>query len=339
MKQLHKNLFLIAITLAAALITGCGGSADAIPTEIRVAYFANLTHVQPLVGLKQGTFKEELGDVAIKALTFNAGPSEIEALFAGEVDIGYIGPGPAINGYTKSNGEALRIVAGAVSGGAAMVVRPEAGIKGPADFHGKKLASPQPGNTQDVALRHYLQANGLKTIEQGGDVTVISVNNPDILTLFQRKELDGAWVPEPWATRLINESGTTLLLDERDLWPEGKFPTTIVIVRKEFLDKHPDLVDRWLRAHLKVTQWVREHPDEAKTIVRDEIKVLTGATIADAVIAESFSRMEVVDDPMTEAVKQNADHAYALGFLGDKQPNLTSLVDTKPLERARAGAN
>ncbi|MBF8299598.1 MAG: transporter substrate-binding protein [Dehalococcoidia bacterium] len=145
-------------------------------------------------------------------------------------------------------------------------------------------------------------------------------------------------MPEPWAIRLINESGARLLLDERDLWPDETFPTTVVIVRTEFLNRYPDLVDQWLRAHLRVTRWVREHPDEAKTIVRDEIKALTGATISDEVIAQSFMRMEVVDDPMTEAVKQSADHAYALGFLGDAPPDLTSLVDVKPLERARASA-
>jgi NitT/TauT family transport system substrate-binding protein len=199
---------------------------------IRVGAFPNITHPQAMVGKSNGWFEKAMGSqVRIEWKSFNAGPSAIEALFAGAIDMTYIGPNPAISGYVRSNGEALRIVAGATSGGAALVVRNNAGIRKPEDFHGKKVASPQMGNTQDVALRAWLKANGMKTTDKGGDVQVIPLANPDQLTLFLKKELDGAWAPEPWATRLIKEGNGRLFLDERTLWPNGQFITSHLIVR------------------------------------------------------------------------------------------------------------
>jgi NitT/TauT family transport system substrate-binding protein len=328
------TLLLLALTLAFAA-SACGASTESAPAEIRVAHFANITHIQPLVGLKRGDFQQEMGGITIRPIVFNAGPALIEALFAGDVDIGYVGPSPAVNGYRQSGGQALRIVAGAVSGGAAFVVRPDAGITTPADLAGKKLASPQIGNTQDVALRHYLGLHGLKTKEQGGNVEIVNLSNADIFTLFKRKEVHGAWVPEPWASRLIVDAGGHLLVDEASLWPEGTFATTVVVVRKEFLDKHPDLVDRWLRAHVHVTEWVNANQPEAKAVIREELLRLTGASLSDPVVDQAFSRIKPVDDPMEAVVKTQAEHAFALGYLGDKAPDLVNLFDQSPLQRVK----
>ncbi len=294
------------------------------PNVIHVGYFPNVTHIQPNVGM--ATFQQELGDVKIDAKVFNAGPSEIEALFAGAIDIGYIGPSPAVNGYIQSGGKALRVIAGAASGGASFVVRADTGIASPKDLAGKRLASPQLGNTQDIALRSYLAQNGLKTVENGGTVTVQPIANPGILSLFLRKELDGAWVPEPWATRLVREAGGKIFLDERTIWPQGKFSTTIVIVRKEFLDQYPDVVKSWLKAHVEVTQWVQQHPAEARQALKESIAKLTNQTLDDAVLADSLGRTDIAYDPVETSIVTAAQRAYDLGFL-KSQPNVQGMVD------------
>ena len=247
-----KKILFLPLLLVAALALACGGGDDdgasgettdpnatpgptANPGEeevtLRLGYFANITHSQPLVGLNNGIFAEELGpNVTIEEETFNAGPAVIEALFAGEIDASYIGPNPAINGFVQSEGEALRIVSGATSGGALFIVDPEAEITEPGDLDGKKLSTPQLGNTQDVALRTYLADNGLEAQEAGGSVQILPQANADTLTQFQQGNIDGAWVPEPWATRLIQEAGGEVFVDEKDLWPDGKFVTTHLIV-------------------------------------------------------------------------------------------------------------
>lgn len=219
--------------------------------RIRVGYFPNITHSQALVGLKRGTFRDALGkDVEIESKVFNAGPAEIEALFAGAV----------------------------------FVVRKDAGIDSPKDLEGKLLASPQLGNTQDVALRSYIKKHGLKLKDDGGTVDVQPVENADILTLFNKKELDGAWVPEPWGTRLVKEGGGKIFLDERELWPRGRFVTGNVIVKAKFLKEHPDLVDAWLKGHVETTQWIDENPEKAQTVLNGEIKKLSGKSLPQDVL-------------------------------------------------------
>ncbi|HEX5186003.1 MAG TPA: ABC transporter substrate-binding protein, partial [Nitrososphaeraceae archaeon] len=200
--------------------------------ELRIGYFPNINHAQAVIGIGNGDYQKVLGDnIDIKPFIFNAGPSAIEAIFAKQVDVAYVGPNPAINGYVISNGEDIRAIAGATSGGAVFVIRADTGINSPSDFANKKFASPQLGNTQDVALRNYLLENGYKTVENKGNVNVLPAKNPDILTLFLKKDIDGAWVPEPWGERLIKEANGKLFLDERDLWPDGKFVTGLIIVR------------------------------------------------------------------------------------------------------------
>jgi NitT/TauT family transport system substrate-binding protein len=325
----------IALGILMVVLTGCtaqnASPASKGPITIRVGYFPNITHSQALVGLARGDFQKALGpNVTIDAKAFNAGPSVIEALFAGQMDLSYIGPNPAINGYIKSNGEALRIVAGATSGGASFVVRPDANISKPADLAGKKLASPQLGNTQDVALRAYLAEQGFKTTEKGGDVQVVPTDNPQILDLFKQGQIDGAWVPEPWAARLIVDGGGKLFLDERDLWPNGEFVTAHIIVSSKFLKEHPDLVKAFLRAHVEVTQWELQNPDQAKQLVNDEIKRLTGKALAQQVIDGAWSRLRITYDPISASLVKSADGAYEAGFLKEK-PNLSGIYDLKLL--------
>jgi NitT/TauT family transport system substrate-binding protein len=295
---------------------------------VRVGAFPNITHPQAMVGKSNHWFEKAMGpQVKIEWKSFNAGPSAIEALFAGALDMTYIGPNPAISGYVRSNGEALRIVAGATSGGAALVVRNDSGIQKPEDFHGKKVASPQMGNTQDVALRAWLIAHGMKSRDKGGDVQVIPLANPDQLTLFLKGELDAAWAPEPWATRLIKEGNGRLFLDERSLWPNGDFITAHLIVRTQFLKEHPDLVKNWIRAHVELTDWINGHLPEAKILLNQQIAAETGKALPDAVLDESFGRMKATYDPLRASLMNAAKSAFEAGFLGRQMPDLSSLYD------------
>jgi NitT/TauT family transport system substrate-binding protein len=284
----------------------------------------------------RGDFQKALGQrVTLDAKVFNAGPSVIEAMFAGQLDLSYIGPNPAINGYVQSNGQALRVIAGATSGGAALVVRPDANIAKPEDLGGKKIASPQLGNTQDVALRAYLVEHGLKPAEKGGNVQVVPTDNPQILDLFKLGQIDGAWVPEPWASRLIVDGGGKLFLDERDLWPGGDFVTANIIVSTQFLKEHPDLVKAWLRAHVEITQWELANPDQAKKISNDEIKRLTGKALASQVLDGAWSRMRITYDPISDSLFKSADAAYMAGFLKEK-PDLSGIYDLTLLNQVLA---
>jgi NitT/TauT family transport system substrate-binding protein len=324
-----KRLILVAVLL----LSFVAGTAFA-QTVIHVGAFPNITHPQAMVGKANGFFEKAMGPkVQIDWKSFNAGPSAIEALFAGAIDMTYIGPNPAISGYVRSNGEALRIVAGATSGGAALVVRNDSGIQKAEDFHGKKVASPQMGNTQDVALRAWLKANGMKTTDKGGDVQVIPLANPDQLTLFVKKELDAAWAPEPWATRLIKEGNGRLFLDERTLWPNGQFITAHLIVRTQFLKEHPDLVKNWIRAHVELTEWISGHLPEAKKLLNQQIQKETGKALPDAVLEEAFGRLQVTYDPLRASLMNAAKSAFEAGFLGREMPDLSSLYDLSLLNQ------
>src|SRR5246500_5018273 len=310
----------LAVVLVVSLATF--GFAQNLVT-VRVGAFPNITHPQAMVGKANGTFEKAMGpNVKIEWKSFNAGPAAIEALFAGAIDMTYIGPNPTISGYVRSGGEALRVVAGASSGGAALVVRNDSGILKAADFHGKKVASPQLGNTQDVALRAWLRTNGLKTTDKGGDVQVIPLANPDQLTLFLKKDLDAAWAPEPWATRLIQEGNGRLFVDERSLWPDGQFVIGLLVVNTKFLKAHPDLVKNWIRAHVDLTDWIDAHPGDAKKLLNQQIQAETGKALAPAILDEAFSRMKVTYDPLHNAFNTAAKQAFDDGFLGRSMPDL-----------------
>ena len=306
-------------------------------TVVRVGAFPNITHAQAMVGKANGWFDKALGsDTKIQWTSFNAGPSAIEALFAGAIDMTYIGPNPAITGYVRSNGEALRVVVGAASGGASLIVRNDAGIQKPEDFHGKRVASPQLGNTQDVALRSWLKAHGMKSTDKGGDVQVIPMANPDQLTLFQKKELDAAWAPEPWATRLIREGNGRLFLDERDLWPQGQFVITHLIVRTKFLQEHPDLVKKWIAAHIELTDWINGHLPEAKNILNQQLQKETGKALKPAILDEAFSRLQITYDPIRNSLLTSAHSAFDAGFLGKQMPDLSGMYDLTLLNQVLA---
>lgn len=316
-----------AAFFALLAMTGCGGPSAGNEGVVRVGYFPNITHSQAIIGLARGDFASALGpEVTIEATLFNAGPSVIEALYAGRLDIAYIGPNPAITGFVRSGGEALRIVAGATSGGAALVVRPGSGIETLADMDGRRIATPQLGNTQDVALRKCLSDLGLSPIEEGGSVQVIPTANPQILDLFRQGEIDGAWVPEPWASRLVVEGGGMLLLDERTLWPDSDFVTAHIIVSTPFLNEHPDIVRNWIDAHVEITLWENANPEEAAALLNEQIEVLTGTALSEEVLAMALASMRSTWDPIASSLFSSAEAAWQTGFL-DEEPDLNGIYD------------
>jgi NitT/TauT family transport system substrate-binding protein len=300
---------------------------------VRIGYFPNLNHAQAVIGLGNGDFQKALGsNIEVKTQVFNAGPSAIEALFANQIDVTYIGPNPAINGYIQSEGKALRIVAGAASGGASFVVRNDAGINSVADLAGKKFSSPQLGNTQDVALRKYLLDNGYKTKENGGNVEILPASNGDIFTLLVKKEIDGAWVPEPWAAKHIKEANSHIFLDERTLWPNGDFVTAHIIVRTDYLKENPDVIEKLIKAHIDETNWINSHPDEARRVFNEQLKALTGKTIPDDEFKDALSRLKLTYDPVKASLFESANAAYEIGFLKEK-PDLSGIYDLDILNK------
>lgn len=329
-----RNILLPTLAIGATVFSGALHAALAAPpVKIRVGHFPNITHAQPLIAQTNGWFSKALQpDAVVEWKMFNAGPAEIQALFANELDLAYIGPGPAINGYVKSKGKLPIVIAGAADGGAALVVRPEAGIHSPADFRGKRIATPQIGNTQDIALRGWLKQHGLAPKEKGGDVNVVPFANPDQLTLFRQGQIDGAWAPEPWAARLVHEGGGTIFLDERELWKDltgGKFATTVLVAHPKFLQTHPELVRRWVAAHVELTTWITAHSDAAKSLVNAELKRITGKPLPPAVLDSAWSRVRFTSDPIKASIAQSARWAFEQGHLGRKEPDLSGLIDTR----------
>src|ERR687896_394602 len=320
------------------------------PGTLRIGYFPNLNHAQAVIGLQQdGDFQKILNtnsnnttkDVRVESFVFNAGPSAIEALFGGQIDVAYVGPNPAINGYLASNGQDLRVISGAASGGASFVIRNDSGIKSVNDLGGKKFASPQLGNTQDVSLRKFLVDNGFNTADNGGNVTVVPVTPADILTLMLKKEIDGAWVPEPWATRLVKEANGRIFVDERELWPpDGRFVTANIIARTDYLNENPDIVKQFLQAHINKTIWLNENKDqEAITAFNGALKKITGKTIPDDEIRDALTRLEFTFDPVEESLFKIADNAYELGYLdnGRSKSDLSNIFDLTILNDILAG--
>ncbi|MER7166884.1 ABC transporter substrate-binding protein [Micromonospora sp. NPDC000207] len=308
-----------AALLAVSALTACGGDGDGAgggeATELRLGLFPNITHAPALVGVQNGIFAEKLGDgINLTTTPFNAGPSAIEALFNGAIDATYIGPNPAINGWAQSKGTALHVIAGSTSGGAALVVKP--GINGVQDLRGKKIATPQLGNTQDVALRYWLKKNGLNTdTNGGGDVSVLPTPNSEIITAFGSGALDGAWVPEPHLSRLVLEHGAKVLLDEKDEWPGGEFVTTHLIVRKEFLDKNPGLVSKLLEGHIAAVDVVNSNPEEAAKAANDQLQALSGNTLKEDILKASFANLTFTVDPVAPSLYGSAKHAEEVGLL------------------------
>ncbi len=308
--------------------------------ELKLGYFGNVTHAPALVGIKQGFLAEALGSTALSTETFNAGPAAIEALNAGAIDAAYIGPNPAINSFVKSKGESVRIIAGAAAGGAQLVVKPE--ISSAADLRGKTLASPQLGGTQDVALRAWLADQGYKTnVDGSGDVAINPTENAQTLKLFQDGKLDGAWLPEPWASRLVLQAGAKVLVDEKDLWDgagtgkPGEFPTTVLIVNQKFAADHPDTVKALLAGHAKSVAWLNEAPAEQKAaVINSALQESAGAALADDVLARSLTNITFTLDPLAGSYPRLLRDGVEAGTT--KQADLNGLFDLRPLNEVTA---
>ncbi|MEV6298286.1 ABC transporter substrate-binding protein [Actinoplanes sp. NPDC051861] len=319
-----------AAVLASTALTACGGSDDetAAPSAeapaIRLGYFPNITHAPALVGVNKGFFTEALGSTKLEEKTFNAGPAAIEALFSGAIDATYIGPNPAINGWSTSKGSALKIIAGSTSGGAGLVVKE--GINSAADLKGKKIATPQLGNTQDVALRAWLKQNGLNADQQGGgDVSVLPQDNATALQAFAQGAIDGAWVPEPNLSRLIQESKGKLLVDEKTLWPNGEFVTTHLIVSQDFLKKYPGTVKKLLQGHVKSVKYIETNNAEAQAAANEQIGKLSGKPLKDEILKAAFANLKFTHDPIASSLYTSAKNAESVGLL--KPVDLKGIYD------------
>ena len=349
MKVQHRmRTGLVAGLLAAVALAGCGSDSKkdsqaggveqaAEKVTLRLGYFPNITHAPGLVGVENGLFAEKLGsNVTLESKAFNAGPAAVEAIFSGALDATYIGPNPAINAFAKSKGEAIRIIAGATSGGAYLVVNPQ--ITSVPDLKGKTIATPQLGNTQDVALRSWLKANKFKTDAQGGgDVKILPQENAQALEAFKAGTIHGAWVPEPWATRMVQEGKGKVLLDERTLWPHGQYVTTHMIVRTAFLNEHPDVVKRLLEGHVAAVDFVNANPAEGKTLVNQAIQRLTGKSVAQGVLDAAWPNMAFTYDPIASSLRKGADDAKAVGLL-DPNTKLDGIYDLKLLNEVLKSA-
>jgi NitT/TauT family transport system substrate-binding protein len=343
-RSLTAPLLLAALAVTSACATSGGSDTTAsapsgVPSssssgtpaaELRLGYFPNVTHATAVYGVAEGVFAEQLGGTKLTTQTFNAGPAAIEALFAGAIDATYIGPSPTINGFIKSNGEALRVVAGATSGGASLVVKPE--ITDVSQLKGKKIASPQTGNTQDIALRHFLDGKGFEVDERGaGDVTIIAQENAQTLTTFQAGQVDGAWVPEPWASRLVLEGGAKVLVNEKDLWPGGEFVTTHLVVRTEFLRDHPQTVEALIEGSVAANKAIEADKEAAKKIINTALGDLTGKPLKPETIDRAFTELTLTDDPAAASLKTSSEHSFATGLV--KQADLKGIYDLTLLRK------
>lgn len=311
--------------LALSALAAFGARAE--PLTLRVGHFPNVTHIQGLIGhaltrAGKGWFEQRLGpDVKIDWFVYNAGPSAMEAIFARSVDLTYVGPSPAINAYAKANGGEVRIVAGAANGGSALVVQPNLAVSGPADLKGRKIATPQLGNTQDVAARAWLAKGGLRVTLTGGDAQVVPTANPDQLTLFATKQLDAVWTVEPWVSRLEGEAGGKVVLEEPDA------VTTVLVSSEKALKDRRAVVKTFVAAHHELTEWIKAHPAEAQELVRKELAEEVRSAVSPELIARAWKRITLVRDADAAELKSFVDNAQKAGLL-KTAPDLSKLVET-----------
>lgn len=323
-----------AATAAVAVlgVTACGGSTSsgastASVATLKLGFFPNVTHATAIVGVQEGLFTKQLGATKLTTSPFSAGPAAIEALKSGAVDATFVGPGPATNGFVNTNG-AIKVIAGAASGGAEFVVN--SSIKTVADLRGKKVASPQLANTQDIALRYYLKTQGLKTdLQGGGDVNITPTENSSVTDAFTQKLIVGAWVPEPYATKLV-QAGGHVLVNEATLWPQGKFATTVLAVRTDFLKAHPDTVKQLLQGEIDATSFIKKNPAKAQQDVADLITKLSGKELKVSLVKASWKTLDFTVDPVGASIVTGADHSLAVGIVKSK-PDLAKMVDVSVL--------
>ncbi|MCX5375159.1 aliphatic sulfonate ABC transporter substrate-binding protein [Streptomyces sp. NBC_00091] len=307
-----------------------GGKKLSAP-EVRIGYFPNLTHATALVGLQEGLIEKELAGTKVKPQSFNAGPSEIEALNGDSLDIGFIGPSPSINGYVKSKSSNLRIISGSTSGGVKLVVNPDK-IKTLDDLKGKRIATPQKGNTQDIAFLNWISEKGWKVDPESGkgDVSVVRTDNKVTPDAFKQGSIDGAWVPEPTASKLVSDGGS-VLLDETALWPDKKFVITNIIVSQKFLKAHPDVVEAVLTGTVKTNEWINANPDKAKASANAKLAAEGGKPLDAKILDPAWQSILVTDDPLAGTLKTQSEWAVKAGLL--EKPDLTGIYDLTLLNK------
>ena len=307
-------------------LLGLLGAASApAETKIRVGHFPNITHVQAVVAhalsrQNRGWFESRLEPgTKLDWFVYNAGPSATEAIFANSIDLTYVGPSPAINAYVKSRGEEIRIIAGAANGGAALVIPKESQLKAPADFRGKRIATPQLGNTQDVSCRAWLASGGLKITQLGGDAQVLPTENPDQLALFKLRKVDAVWTVEPWVSRLELEADGKTLVEEADS------PTTVLVSSAKFLKEHAALVKQFVEAHRALTEWIKSNPEEAQRLVVAELREETRGQFSESAIAHAWHRIGLTSEINRDVLEKFVANASVAGFLRNV-PDLSRLI-------------
>lgn len=327
---MHMKMLYASVGGAALIMTGVlwyvMTESETGTDKMQVAFFPNIAHGVPAVGIETGAFEKNMGNITkIEVRLFDSGPQAIEALFSGSIDMAYVGPGPAINGFLKSTNGDIRILAGAASGGSSMVIHPDSDISMPEDLRGKRISAPQIGNTQDISLRNYLTQNGMAAAEKGGSVTVLNIANPDTYTLFAKDELDAAWVPEPWATILIKELGGERFFREESLWPNGEFASVVLVARAQFVEENPEAVIKWLETHYAMIEWINENPQYARDSFNRYVESELGRPFANDVIDVSISNIHFTVDPLKESIETFAFRANELGYLGREGYNLDGI--------------
>lgn len=317
-----------AVLACAAWVWGIAAGAGSDlehPQELRLGFFPNITHAQALYARATGSFEQAIG-APIRWTAFNDGPTAMEALLADQLDGTFIGPNPAITAYIRSHGEKFVIVAGAAAGGAALVVRTNSGIASNKDFGGKTIATPQLGNTQDISARIWLLKNGYRTVAEGGAVNLVNLSNPDQLTLFRKGQIDGAWTVEPWVSRLQLQAGGRIFLDEKQLWPDGHYVTTQLILTRSFLKQHPQEARNLLRADVEATEWITNHLELAATMLNEQIRHETSRALPKDVIRHALRHVDFTWDPIASSLYQDAEFAYQIHFLR-QPPDLAGIYD------------
>jgi len=327
---------IVGVVLLSVLGVALSTSETTHDAKLRIAYFPNIGHAIPIVGMENGFFQDGLGDqIKIETRVFDSGPQAIESLFADSVDLAYVGPGPAINGFLNSENNNVQILAGAASGGSSFIVHPNSEITTGADFAGKKIAAPQIGNTQDVSLRNYLSEHQLKTADKGGSVIVYNIPNPDIYTLFVKGDIDGAWVAEPWATILETELDGKRLFHEEELWPDNEFASVLLIGNVEYVENNKEVVQNFLSAHHETMLWINENPKDTRIAFNNFLDSHLGQSLSDDVVDIALSNLKITDDPKSDSVFSFAEKADTLGYLGRNGYDLSGIFyyfDTNSLE-------
>ncbi len=316
----------VVVSLAGLAACGDGDSPGGSGGKLtlRLGHLPNLTHATAIVGIEKGIFAQKLGDgVDLQVRTFNAGPEAITALISDALDAAYIGPNPAINAWSQSNGRAVKLVAGSASGGVFFVTKPE--IATVEDLRGKSIATPQLGNTQDVALRYWLKQKGLTTTKEGGgDVHIRPQDNAITVDAFRTGAIDGAWVPEPTASRLV-AAGGKVLIDERDLWPDGRFVVTHLLVSARFLNQHRDAVKKLVEGSVATNAYINARPAEARQAISDSVGKITGKPLDIRLIEQAWPSITFLDDPLSASLRAGAAHAQDVDLL--KPVDLNGIYD------------